>query len=190
MKKNVILLTGIVFLITLLAAGGCNSPEKKDGNGDDGDGSNMKAYAEDKKEIDVFLKDSSVNKVMYLYIYDEIRPDCGVLNDHLLVVKPGLTINWKKDAGSNIDGIEIIKPEGKKLDFFGASLEFVTSEAEDAEEYRLDDGENGIYYVTIPLEQSNKKDTIVKYEIHFTLDNDNKDTTYVIDPYLKLPKQQ
>ena len=178
MKKILTHLTGIVFLITILAAAGCNSGENQtDATVEEIDPveaaiEQIKAL-DDSKKVEIFLKDVLINDTMHLFMYDDKKPiECGVIDDHLVVVKRNYTVTWNKADDSNIDKILHIRPVGDTA-FWGAVPE---------EEVNLG---RSLHKLVIP--NTAKLDTLIKYEIIFTVKKDS--TEYGIDPYLKVPDQ-
>ena len=104
MKKILTHLTGIVFLITILAAGGCN-PE---GNND--------KPTRDLKKVTIYLMIAfEENGVKHLKMFDSNDPN-NVVVDTLLVtdVKPGTKVIWTFLEGSGIEKLKKIGP--KKYD--------------------------------------------------------------------------
>ena len=177
MKKNVILLKGIVFLITFLIATGCNSGKKQNDSTPE-----ATDPAQEATKVDIYLKDSLINGTMHLFMYDSKKlKECGVIDDHLIVVKGGYTVKWKNAQESNIDEIMHIRAVGADTTFFGAVPEIDITEVDTIEAFR-----KGIYKLVLP--DSIPLDTLVKYEIIFTVEEE--DTTYIIDPYLKIPPQE
>lgn len=184
MKKNLLILTGIVFLIAVLVAGGCSTGKKQKDNSNE-EGAAQKAVAADSTKVDIFLKAIEIGGSMHLEMYDSKKPDCEVTDDHLIVVKRRYTVNWKNAAGSKIDEIKHIRPVADST-FFGAVPEVGTREADgtvvDTAEFFSVNG--GILTLVIP--DTACLDTLIKYEIVFTLKKDPN--IYTIDPYLKIPK--
>jgi hypothetical protein len=179
MKKILTHLTGIVFVITILIAFGCSNINKKK---DPPKEENNPAILADSTKVDIFLKAILMDGSMHLEMSDSRNPDCGVVDDHLIVVKRGYTVKWKNASGSIIDEILHIRPVGDST-FFGAVPELDTSDVDSAEFFSIS---KGILKLVIPDTAS--LDTLIKYEIVFTVKEDT--TTYTIDPYLKIPKQQ
>ena len=179
MKKNLILLTGIVFIIAVLAAGGCNrNPESKEGVADDNDSTEVPKEAEpEETKVDVFLKDTLINGTMHLLMYDSKKEQCEVIDNHTVVVKRGYTVRWRKKQDSKIDKIERISRVGEDPTFFGASP------------VAEDDAENRSLKLEIPKDAPS--DTVIKYEIEFIvkMDASAKKDTFLIDPYLRIPKE-
>lgn len=160
MKKNVLLLTGIVFLITLLAAGGCDRGNNSKDSTNAGN---------DTTKVDIYLKAILIDGSMHLEMYDSKKPGCAVIDGLVTVVYPGYTVTWKKVQQSNIDKVKDIRPIDDFGKIFGDGVEEIEVES--------------LWELVIP--DTAEPDT-VKYEIDFTVKED-KDTTYTIDPYLKIP---
>ena len=164
MKKNLTFLTGIVFLITILVAAGCDSGKKQNGSTNDDNG--VPKVAADPTDVDIYLKDSLINNTMHLFMYDEKKSECGVIDDHLIVVKRGYTVKWKNAKGSKIDEILHIRPVGDST-FFGAVPEVETTEVDSTEVFSIS---KGIFKLEIP--DTAKLDTLIKYEILFRVKKD------------------
>jgi len=174
MKKNLLFLTGIVFLITILVAGGCKtSPEPR---------ALVGGYSDDPTAKHIRLKDSLIDDTMHLFMYDK-KSECGVIDDHLIVVKRNHTVKWKNAKDSKIEAILYIRPVGDST-FWGAAPVIDRTEADSTEFFSIN---RGVLKLVIP--DSATLDTLVKYEIGFTVQG-YKDTVFCIDPYLKIPKQQ
>ena len=118
MKKILTLLTGIVFVITILVAAGCGNGKKQNDSPKNENG--PAKVAADPTKVDIYLKDSVINGTMHLFMFDEKKPDCGVIDDHLIVVKRGYTVKWSNAKDSKIDEITHIRPVGGDSTFFGA----------------------------------------------------------------------
>jgi hypothetical protein len=178
MKKILTHLTGIVFIITILAAGGCNSSEKKNDSAQEGTASTKEEgdpglAAPEEKKVDVFLKDTLILGTMHLLMSDSKKLECKVIDTHTAVVYPGYTVNWRKADDSRIDKILHILPvPAGDSTMFGALVE-----------EEIDAKGKKFYKLEIP--DAPLLDTIVKYEIIFTIEED----TTTIDPYLRIPKQ-
>lgn len=96
MKKNLKLLTGIVFLITILIAGGCSTAVKKDS-----------------KKVKIYLKAIEKDGQKHLEMYDSNDPDHVVVDALETIVKPGITVVWKLEKPSGIKKIdEIVSSQG------------------------------------------------------------------------------
>jgi len=163
MKKILTLLAGIVFLIAILVADGCNISKKENGS-TPGKDAPAEAIA-DSKKARIYLKDTLIDGSIQLLMHNEKHPDRKVINDLVTNVYPGDTVIWKKAHKSNIDKIKLIR---------------IVEECEPS----LRDGVrkvNGNYELVIP---SDAKPDIAKYEILFTVKQDA--TTHTIDPYLRI----
>ena len=174
MKKNHLILTGIALLTAVLVAGGCNRDSKSKAGGEAGNGQDATAETSTSKKI--YLKDSVVNKTMHLFMYDK-SPECGVFDDHLIVVKRNHTVKWKNDKYSNITEILQIRPVGDSA-FWGA-VPVVSKDYEESTDVFRANG--GVFILEIPEDAT--LDTIVKYKIKFIVGDD----TTTIDPYLRIP---
>jgi hypothetical protein len=170
MKKNLTLLTGIVFLITILITGACKPPSVEP--------EFTTADLDDPTQQHIYLKDSSINGTTHLFMYDK-KSECGVIDDHLIVVKRNHTVKWKNAKESKINEILHIRPVGDTA-FFGAVPEVDTKEGDSTEIFSIN---RGVFKLVIP--DTAKVDTLIKYEIKFIVEDD----TTIIDPYLKIPDQ-
>lgn len=160
MKTILTLLTGIVFLITILAAGGCNKKPNQKGD---------PLADNDSTKVDIYLKAVLIDGSMHLEMYDSKKEGCVVIDGLVTVVYPGYTVTWKKAKESNINEVEDIRP----INDFGKIFDNLNKETEP----------KSLWTLEIP---GNAKPDTVKYEIDFTV-KDDKDTTYTIDPYLRIP---
>lgn len=168
MKRNLLLLTGIVFVIAVLASGGCNNPPEK--NASDKAGIIAEDTKDDSTKVDVFLKAVEIDGSMHLEMYHEKKPECPVIDGLYTVVYGGYTVTWRK-ADNSIKEVTDIRPVDDPGKIFG--------------NLRRDIGPDDFWELVIPDDPD--PDTI-KYEIDFTIRED-KDTTYTIDPYLRIPKK-
>ena len=145
MKKNLTHLTGIVFLITILAAGCCR----------DGNKQNSSAIAEnDSTEVEIYLKATLIDGRMHLKMYngkDSLNP---IVDSLYTDVQPGYTVIWKKAKESEIKKVNDIRPIEENGKIF----------SEDAIEVR------SLYQYKIPFDAP---PGIEKYEIVFTDKDDN-----------------
>lgn len=182
MKKILTHLTGIVFLITILAAGGCNSNNKQnDQTAKIADSEQVVAPAKvqaDSTKVEIFLKEIKINGIVHLEMYDSKKEECKVIDSHLIVVRPGYTVKWKNTPGSEIDDIIQIRTVGGDGTFFGALPEIDSTEVDSTKLFRM-----GTLKLEIP--ESATPDTLIKYKIVFTLKKDSN--IYTIDPYLEIP---
>lgn len=176
MKKILTHLTGIVFVIAILAAAGCGGDKKQDSSTPEPNGSTKEALS---PEGHIYLKDTLVNGETHLFMYDK-HCDCGVIDDHFIVVKRNNFVIWKNAPDSRITEILHILPVGE-TSFWGEVPKVSDDFVEDSEVFR---DNNGVFRLVIP---EAAPDTIVKYEIKFTVEGDT--TEHVIDPYLKVPDQ-
>jgi hypothetical protein len=170
MKKNLILLTGIVFLITILAAGGCGNNKKNDSPKEEIPNNSPKVK-DDSTKVDIYLKAVLIDGSMHLEMYDSRKHPCPAIDGLITVVYPGYTVTWKKAAESNINQVEDIRLKTDDGKLFGNEVQEIKAKS--------------LWTLEIPA--TAKPDTI-KYEIDFNVTGD-KDTTYTIDPYIKIPRK-
>ncbi len=104
MKKNLILLTGIVILITVLAAVGCTRSTKQQ-------------EPEERKTVKIYLKDRVIDGTMHLEMYDSKKPGCPVIDNLETEVFPGDKVIFFKAEESNVDEVISIRPIDRKVDF-------------------------------------------------------------------------
>jgi hypothetical protein len=174
MKKNHLILTGIALLMAILVAAGCKSKSEPQDPGLAG--GEPKAFF-DATNPKIYLRDSMMeDSTMHLFMYDK-SPECGVIDDHLIVVKRNHTVKWKNDKYSNITEILQIRPVGDSA-FWGA-VPVVSKDYEESTDVFRANG--GVFILEIPEDAT--LDTIVKYEIKFIVGDD----TTTIDPYLRIP---
>ena len=98
MKKILILLTGIVFVITILAAGGCSPASNHD-------------PSKGLEEVTIYLKVDEKDGEMRLKMYDSNKPDSIVVDDLYTDVKDSTKVIW---ALADQSGIRRIKKIGPK----------------------------------------------------------------------------
>ena len=156
MKKNLILLTGIVLLITILVAGGCQEPIKQNGG---------TILANDSTRV-VYLKDTLIDGRMHLEMYHARDSLKKVIDSLYTVVQPGYTVYWKKAAKSKINAIHDIRLVDADS-IFSLSKDSI--------------GLLSLFKLEIPKDA--KPDTI-KYEIVFTVKQGGG--TWCIDPYIRI----
>jgi len=167
MKKNLTFLTGIVFLITILVAVVCCSDTNQKESKEAGD---------DPKTV-VYLSEIEMGGSMHLLMSHSRKPGCEVIDGLITDVNPVDTVYFMKGKNSRIDEVKDIRLLEK---VFEIRKEKYPIEA-DAETRDV------LYYMLI-IDSHISPDSIAKYEIEFTV-RGHKDTTYTIDPYLRLPKE-
>jgi len=167
MKKNLTFLTGIVILITILVAAGCGSSEKKNSPAEEG--IDPVEVGLDSKTVTIYLKDTVIGESMHLLMYHEKNSDCGVIDNLQTVVYREDIIVFKKADNSQIKKVDTIRLVEEKVKVFNV----------------VNSMDRGLY--ALEIDSDAPEDTIVKYVIEFAI---NKDTSYIIDPYLRIPKQQ
>jgi len=164
MKKNLTVLTGIVFVIAMLVSDGCVQST-------DSESENKKEYYSTdlgpaSKDVDIFLKEKLVDGRMHLEMYDSRDTTKKVVDSLETVVFSGSTIQWKKAAKSEIEAVHHIRL------IEADSIFSVTRDSI---------GLMSLHKLIIP--DSVAVDTI-KYEIVFTVKHDGG--TWCIDPYLRI----
>lgn len=165
MKRNLIVLTGIVLVLSVLVAVGCKQSPKQNGSTTDDTQTQLTA---DSTEVDIYLKDTLIDGSMHLEMYDSKDTLKKVIDSLYTVVYPGYTVTWKKAHDSNIKDVLNIHPVKDDGNIFGKGVEET--------EYR------SLYKLEIPPDA---KPGTAKYEIYFTVKKDT--TTWFVDPYLKIP---
>jgi hypothetical protein len=161
MKKLLTILAGIVLIITILAAGGCNKgPENK-----------ADASAAD-DSLTIYLTDSLMRGSKHLFMSDSRKPGCGVIDNLQTVVNPGDTVFFKKGKNSRVKTVDTIY-QVENIDTVFNVLNF-----------NVLDSKGKVLYV-LEIDSLTPTDTIVKYVIEFTVKQDT--TIYIIDPYLRIP---
>jgi hypothetical protein len=95
MKKNLILLTGIVFLITILAAGGCNNDDRPIGS----------------KKVTIYLKAVEIKGEKHLEMYDSNDTTIVVVDTLHTDVQDSTEVTWKLVDDSGIRKIMKISPK-------------------------------------------------------------------------------
>jgi hypothetical protein len=173
MKNTLTLLAGFVFLIAILAAGGCNRGTKS--NRETGREDLMKAVTEDTTKVDVFFEEIIIGGEMHLKMYDSKHSDVYVIDGLLTTVYRGYTVKWKKTENSNISDVISIRPKEDTLNIFPKEGAIGP------------DGNDKDYYKKIVIPDS-ATPGIIKYIIDFKLRDD--DSTYTVDPYLEFPDEQ
>jgi len=94
MKKNLVLLTGIVFLFTILIAGGCsNGDEPKDST------------------VIIYLQAHEIDGKMHLKMYDSNDKTIVVIDTLHTVIQPGTEVIWMLPNDSGIRKIQKISPK-------------------------------------------------------------------------------
>lgn len=176
MKKNVVFLKGIVFLIALLVVGGCNQSTQKEANVANSDiDANSTLAIKDPEGIDIFLRAVQIDNFWHLEMYDSKKTDkCPAIDGLITEVNPKDTVYWKKATASKINEVTNILLLTDDNTLYGNEVEKVIDEKGDI-----------LWKLVVPDFET--PDTI-KYEVHF-IPVGEKDPI-IIDPYLKLPKQE
>ena len=174
MKRNLILLTGIVFLIAILAAGGCKNPDEQKDTGQPTllTESELDSILDDPSTKHVYLKDTLLKSDgrVHLEMYNSKHPEKKVIDSLATGIRVGYTVVWEKVHASDIKAIYHIRPVEADTNIFRNGID--TIRTVDRTLYRLE----------VPLDAHN--DTI-KYEIVFSIKKDGG--TWCIDPFLELP---
>jgi len=119
----------------------------------------------------VYLKDTLIHGRMHLEMYNKKNPDHKVIDHLVTVVKPGNTVIFENADNSNITKVYNMRPAEGYADIF---MEV--------------DSLNRSSLFELEIYSRAKYDIIVKYEILLTvMDKDGKETTWCIDPYLRIP---
>ena len=164
MKKNLSLLTGIVFLITILTAGACGKKPEQKG----------KAATSDDSTVVVYLKDTLKDGRIHLAMYNEKKSDSIVIDSLTTVVYPGYHVVFYNAKKSKIKKVHNMRPAEGQADIF--------TEVDSL--YR-----KGLFELEIYSDAPDS--TKIKYEIIFTVkelkDGVEKETTWYIDPFLRIP---
>ena len=160
MKKNLSILTGIVFVITILAAGACKNGSKQ----------GAEAEAEKtSKYVDIFLKAVLIDSIMHLEMYDSKNEGCIVIDGLLTTVDPGETARWMKASNSKITKIVAIIQKEETRNIF--------------DNLDTEEGPDSLWTLLIP--NTAIPDTI-PYGIKFRV-AEYGDSIFTIDPYLRIP---
>jgi len=165
MKKILIPLTGIVFVIAILAAGGCRGNKNQNGSTEAG---TQEMITIDTTTVYIYLKDTLIDGKEHLEMYDSKKPHDVVIDSLYTKVNPGDTVIFMKAHKSEVKKVKNVRLVEKVFDIY--SIEF-----------RVDSG----LYVLIIDPEAPVGET-AKYEIYFTVKQDT--TTHFVDPYLELPK--
>jgi len=161
MKKNLLLLTGIVFLITVLAAGGCNKGKMPIG-------STPKDFIKDSTKVKIYLKAIKIEGEIHLKMYDSNKRRHKVVDTLETFVPPGSTVIWKRTWFSGIKKIEKIGSTSGDGNIFKEDAQPIPN----SKRFKLE----------IPKNVSPGE--VEEYDIEF-LDKDSNPQS--IDPYLRIP---
>ena len=159
MKKNLVLLTGIVFLITILLAGGCSKGKPIEMEG--------VVIIKDSTKVIIHLKDTLIDGERHLVMYDSNDPDNVVVDSLYTWVARGMKVIWKFDRHSGI----------KKIREIGSSKEARNIFKEDARKRFLCKS----FMLKIPADAP--WDETEEYDIEYKVKDGN---IYKIDPYLRV----
>ncbi len=161
MKRILILLTGIMLLIAVLAAGSCAAPGA--------------VPPEDKKNVEIFCKAFEINGVLHFEMYDSKDTTKVVVNltkdkvvaRHTTDIQPKTKVTWIWVKDSEIQ--EFVKIGPKK---YGKIIIKNAERVPDTKKLRLKIPKNAPW------------DSKEKYDIVFV---DLVGDTVIIDPYLRIP---
>jgi hypothetical protein len=159
MKKLHAILAGIVFIIAIPFPSSCQNSNKQSGSPKE---------ANDSTRV-VYLKDTLIDGRMHLEMYNEKKPDKKVIDHLVTVVNPGYTVIFKKAHKSNIKKVHNMRPVEGYANIF----------------MEVDSLKRGLFELEIYPDAP--YDIIVKYEIMFTVKGTTKETTWLIDPFLRIP---
>ncbi len=163
MKKILILLTGIVFIITILVAGACS-------NGKTPIGLAKEEIIKDSTRVTIYLKAIEIGGEKHLQMYDSNKPDDKVVDTLSTWVVPGTKVIWKLDQNSGI----------KKINKIGSSKEVRNIFKNDARKRFLSKG----FKLKLSDDIDGEEE---KYDIEIT---DTDGTPWPpIDPYLRIPRK-
>ena len=162
MKKNLTFLTGIVFLITILVAGGCESETEDD------------PKVPLRGEVTIYLmKAFEDDSGKHLKMYDSNYPDSIVVDTLETLVEPGTKVFWVVLNDSGIKKLKKISPkDGPGKIITGDATGFLYTLFTKKKKLNIPDN------APKPCEREGY-DIMFKYK-------DGK--TWKIDPYLKIPR--
>jgi hypothetical protein len=164
MKTILTLLTGIVFLITILTAGACGKKPEQKGE----------PLADKDSTVEIYLKNVSINGRMHLEMYNEKDSLHKKIDSLETVVYPGYHVVFYNAKKSKIKKVHNMRPAEGQADIFN-------------EVDSLD--RKGLFELEIYSDAPDS--TKIKYEIIFTVkelkDGEEKETTWYIDPFLRIP---
>ncbi len=165
MKKILTHLTGIAFIIALVACGGLtdNNQNKSATDSDDSNGP-----GEDLRKVTIYVKVFEEDKKTHLKLSESNERGSFVLDSlHVTDVEPGTKVVWRRAEDSGIKKFERVGPVERGEIF-----------PEDAGTILF----HKRYRMKVP---DNAKPDTAKYEIEFTVKNDT--TIHSVDPYLRIP---
>jgi len=160
MKKILTLLTGFVFLITILIAASCQSASAED---------DPNGTKEPLKKVTIYLKIHEEDGKKRLEMYDSNNPKNIVIDDLTTEVDPGTKVVWRRAEDSGIRSIRKVGPVEDNGEIF----------PEDAKTILL----NKRMRTRVP-DNIADKDKGQKYIIEFKDKRDGEVTP--IDPYLRI----
>ena len=166
MKKILTHLTGIVFVFSILVAGGCGNGKKQ--NSSENEENVPKMVADDSTTVSIFLKEEEIDGSMHLLMFDSKKPECEVIDNLITDVNPGDTVYWKKAQKSKIKDVKYIRPVKEDGKIFTEEATY--------------DRDHIYHEYIIPGTAGPGTE---KYEIGFTVQG--YDTIFSIDPYLRIP---
>ncbi|MFH0841639.1 MAG: hypothetical protein V1903_03360 [Bacteroidota bacterium] len=148
MKKIITLLTGIVFLLTFLSAGGCTR-------------ANAQKRAIVQKKVTIYLRSIEINGEKHLSMFDTYG---NLVTDSLRTfVKAGGIVFWELDYASGIEKLErIYSPQGKKIFITDAKKQVLGKGFKLKVPDALDEGTEEEYIIEY-IDQDNSKVKIDPY---------------------------
>jgi len=99
MKKILTLLTGIAFLIAIVAA-------------DSGGSAGTQTAPSNSNKVKIYLKAIEIDGEWHLEMYDSNDPDNVVVDNLETIVQPGIKVIWKLNSSSGIKKINKIVSNG------------------------------------------------------------------------------
>jgi hypothetical protein len=164
MKKILTHLTGIVFLIAILAAGGCDAATTEDDPG------KPIKYPD---EVTIFLKAYEDGDNMRLLMYDSTNDTLKEAEIHTVDVGPGTKVIWRRANDSNIKSIKKVGPKLEKGPIFPG----------DATTILLNKRRRITVPTNTPVPEEEAEDIFEQYIIIF---KDKNNDEWPIDPYLRI----
>ena len=159
MKKILTHLTGIVFVITILAAGSCNQTSEQNG---------PQALAAESETVKIYLKAVKKNGEMHLKMYNSYNRGNKVIDKLESVVPAGSKVIWERTWFNGIKEIKEISSTGGEGNIFINGAKPIPGTKR--------------FMLEIPEDVSPGEEE--EYDITFVAKRDNKE--WKIDPYLRI----